>query len=151
MKINTTRFGEIEVTEELIFNFESPIIGYEELSKYTLIDHNENSCFKWFQSAEAGEVAFPVTTTSYFNIEYDFEISDSDAEKIALTSVENLIVLNIATIPHSNPKNTTINLKAPIIINVENKKGMQIVLNDDRYAIRYPLFANQAAPKKEDS
>ena len=149
MKITTTRFGEINVAEELVFTFESPIIGYDELSKFLLIEHDEKSCFKWLQSTEAGEVAFPVTSTTYFNIEYNIDISDEDAEKIGLTSAESLIVLNIATIPHNRPQSTTVNLKAPIIMNIENRKAMQVILPDDRYKIRHPLFAQQDTEKKD--
>lgn len=148
MKINTTRFGEVEVNENLIFNFVSPIIGYNELKKYALIEHDENSCFKWLQSMENPEVAFPVTSAGYFNIEYNFEIQDEEAAIIDLKSVEDLIVLNIASIPNNNPKGTTINLRAPIITNISNLKSMQIILSDETLNIRHPIFKD-ATPNKE--
>lgn len=148
MKINTTRFGEVEIVESLIFNFESPIIGYNELTKYMLIEHDEKSCFKWLQSTENPEIAFPVTSAGYFNIEYNFEIQDEDADKIGLTKAEDLIVLNIASIPSENPKATTINLKAPIITNISNLKSMQIILPDEKLKIKHPIF-EQETPTKE--
>lgn len=148
MKIQTTRFGEIEIVESLIFNFESPIIGYNELKRYMLIEHDEKSCFKWLQSLDNPEVAFPVTSAGYFNIEYNFEIQDEDAEKIGLKNAEDLIVLNIASIPADNPKGTTINLKAPIITNISNLKSMQIILPDEKLKIKHPIFG-QETPTKE--
>lgn len=146
MKMNTSRFGEIEINEDLIFEFESPIIGYNEYSKYMLIEHDENSCFKWLQSLDDPDLAFPVTSTTFFGIEYNFEIPDENAEKIGLEKVEDLLVLNIASIPTNNPKNTTINLRAPIIVNMTNLKAMQMILENDSFKIKHPLF-NQFSPK----
>lgn len=151
MKIQTTRFGEIEVIQDMVFTFESPIIGYDDLKSFMLIEHNEKSCFKWLQSVEKPDIAFPITSTSFFGIDYTFEIEDDDAGKIDLTKAEDLLVLNIASIPSSNPKNTTLNLRAPIIVNSQNLKSMQIILKDDKFPIKYPLFnaVNNAAEEKE--
>lgn len=146
MKITTTRFGEVEVNERLLFDFELPIIGYNNLKKYVLIEHDEESCFKWLQSVDNAEIAFPVTVASYFNIDYVFEISDENAEKIDLKNSEDLLVLNIVSIPANNPQNTTINLRAPIIINTANLLAMQIILPDDSLQIRQPLFKNEPQP-----
>lgn len=143
MNIQTTRFGEISIDDNLIFTFVEPIIGYDTLTKYVLIEHKEESAFKWLQSIENPELAFPVTSPAFFDIEYQFEIPTEKAEKIELTSVESLISLNIVTIPSINPRKATINLMAPIIINAANKQGMQIILSNSNYPVKYPLFEPQ--------
>lgn len=140
MKINTEKFGEINIDENLVFEFVEPIIGYENLKKYVLVEHAENSAFKWLQSIEDESLAFPVSTPAYFDIDYQFEIPTDVAEKINLTSVESLISLNIVTIPQGKPRNSTINLLAPIIINATNKKGMQLILSNSNYPVKQPLF-----------
>lgn len=142
MRINTEKFGEIEVNENLIFDFVEPIIGYENLTKYVLVEHSENSAFKWLQSIEDETLAFPVSTPAYFDIDYQFEIPTEVAEKIDLKSVESLISLNIVTIPQGQPKNATINLLAPIIINATNKQGMQLILSNSNYPVRQTIFKN---------
>ncbi len=149
MKINTTRFGEVEVVEDLVFTFEIPIIGFDDYTKYMLIEHDENSCFKWLQSLEKEDLAFPVTAAAYFGIDYQFEITDEEAAKIKLENAEDLIVLNIASIPQNNPKGTTINLKAPIITNAKTLKSMQIILPDDKLKIKHPIFQAQSSPIKD--
>lgn len=143
MKITTTRFGDVEVDESLLLEFKLPIIGYNNLKKFVLIDHNETSCFKWLQSAESAETAFPVTMASYFDINYVFEIPDENAEKIGLENSDNLIVFNIATIPANNPNNTTINLRAPVIVNTKNMQAMQIILPDETLKIRHSIFEKE--------
>lgn len=143
MRIQTAKFGEIDVNDELIFDFVEPIIGYDNLRKYILVEHNDNSVFKWLQSIEDSELAFPVSSPAYFDIDYQFEISDELADKINLESVESLISLNIVTIPQLNPQKATINLLAPIIINADNKKGLQMILSNSNYPVKYPLFKDE--------
>lgn|SRR5574344_1159856 len=140
IKIETEKFGEISIDEKLIFEFVEPIIGYDNLKKYVLIQHSDNSAFKWLQSVEDSTLAFPVTSPAFFDIDYQFEIPTDKADKIELTSVESLISLNIVTIPSANPRKATINLLAPIIINANNQKGMQIILSNSNYPVKCALF-----------
>lgn len=141
--MQTSRFGEINIDENLVFTFVEPIIGYEKYTKFVLVEHKPSSSFKWLQSVESPELAFPVTAPSMFGIDYEFEIPDEEAEKLNLTSAESLISLNIVNIPNDNAPKSTINLAAPIIINASNKKGMQLILQGDNYEIKHPLFKKE--------
>ena len=140
MNINTTKFGEIQIDENLVFNFVEPIIGFEHLKKYVLVEHSESSAFKWLQAVEDPALAFPVTSPAFFDIDYQFEIPTDKAEKIGLSNVESLISLNIVTIPAGNPRLSTINLLAPIIINATNREGMQIILSNSNYPVKERLI-----------
>ena len=143
MIIDTEKFGQIEINDDLIFDFVEPVIGYDNLTKYVLVEHSENSSFKWLQSIEDKNLAFPVTSPAFFEIDYQFEIPTDKAEKISLNSVESLISLNIVSIPSNHPRKATINLLAPIIINAANKQGMQIILSSSNYPVKYPLFKDE--------
>ncbi len=142
MKIQTTRFGEIEVSEDLIFHFERPLLGYEQLKDFTLVDQNEESPFKWLQSLEDKETAFPVTVPALFGIDYQFVIPEEEAKNLELVNAENLLTLNIVSIPNGSPQNTTVNLAGPVVINLDNKKSMQLILTDIKYPVKYRLFSN---------
>lgn len=145
MKINTSRFGEIEVEDSLVFNFIEPILGYDKLKQYVLIDNSTESPFKWLQSVDDANVAFPVTFPAYFGIDYQFTIPEDKAKMLDLSGSDNLISFNIACIPQGNVQESTINLVGPIIINIENKKGMQIVLTDSKYNVKHKLFNKDTA------
>ena len=41
MKISTIRFGEIEIEESRIFKFALPIIGFNELRDFVILDLNK--------------------------------------------------------------------------------------------------------------
>lgn len=143
MNIQTTKFGEIQINDDLIFEFVEPVIGYDSLKKYVLVEHSDNSAFKWLQSLEDPDLAFPVTSPAFFDIDYQFEIPTDKAEKIGLNSVESLISLNIVTIPAGNPRKATINLLAPIIINAANREGMQLILSNSNYPVKAPLIKDE--------
>ena len=145
MKLDTTRFGEIDIDENLIFDFVEPIVGYDEFRKFVLIEHKPNSIFKWLQSVEEPSLAFPVGLPAVFGLEYEYEIPDEKAEILGLSSAESLISLNIVTIPNNMPEKSTINLLAPIIINAANKKGMQLILQGSDFSVRQPLFTDKNA------
>lgn len=147
MKVLTTRFGEVEVTEDLIFSFVSPILGYDNEKEFVLIEHKEHSNFKWLQSIKTPELAFAVTVAGFFGIDYSIELSDSTQEELAIEVPEDVLVFNIVLIPHENPRASTINLLAPLIFNIKTKKGSQVILTGTDFKVNHPLFDTQE--KKE--
>ena len=142
--INTSKFGEVEIDKNAIFNFISPIIGFNDLKEYTIIDYKPDSPFKWLQSMEDMDLAFPVTLCSFFGIDYQFDIPDEEAQRLEITSGDDVFVCNIANIPSSNPQGATVNMLAPIVINIVNKKAMQIVLKNTEFEVRHKLFDEES-------
>ena len=140
IQLNTVKFGDIEVDKEFIFSFVLPIIGFEHLKDYTIIDIKPDSPFKWLQSTEDMELAFPITLCSYFGIDYQFDIPDEEAEKINIENTDDVFVFNIVNIPNSNPQGATVNMVAPIVVNLANKKAMQIILKNTDFEVRHKLY-----------
>lgn len=140
MKLNTVRFGEIEVDEKRIFRFTLPIIGFNELRDFVILDANKESFFKWLQSVEDPALAFPIVSVFSMNLDYSIDLPDNVVEALKITEVENLLVMNIASIPQDNPQGTTINLLAPIVFNLGEQLAGQVILSGSGYDISFPLF-----------
>lgn len=140
MKLDTLKFGLIEVSDDLVFDFSEPILGYEHLKRYVLADYDTESPFKWLQSIEDMNVSFPVTIPALFGIEYTFTLPEFEAKIIDLSSIEDVLTLNIVNIPKGEPAESTVNLLAPIIINISNKKAIQMILQEGDYSVRQKLF-----------
>lgn len=138
--IPTTRFGETEVDEALFLQFEEPILGFEGVREYVILDHAENSPFKWLQAATEPSLAFVITNPKLFGIDYEFFLPENIVERLGITTVEEVLVLTIVNIPADNPLEMTANLLGPIIINENKRKAMQIVLNDTQYSTRARLI-----------
>lgn len=140
MKVNTTRFGEVEVEDSRVFDFAMPIIGFNELRKFVILDLNQDNFFKWLQSTEDPSLAFPIVSVFGLNVDYSIDLPDNVVEKLKIQNVDSLLVMNIASIPQDNPQGTTINLLAPIVFNLDEKIAGQIILSGSGYDISFPLF-----------
>ncbi|MBQ7286489.1 MAG: flagellar assembly protein FliW [Candidatus Gastranaerophilales bacterium] len=141
--LKTTKFGEIEINKDSIFSFVSPIIGFNDLKEYTIIDYKPDSPFKWLQSVEDMDLAFPITLCSFFGIDYQFDIPDEEAQRLEIECADDVFVCNIANIPQSNPQGATINMVAPIVANISNKKAMQLILKNTEFEVRHRLFDDE--------
>lgn len=140
MKINTIRFGEIEIEENRIFKFALPIIGFNELRDFVILDINKDSFFKWLQSVEDPALAFPIVSVFSMDVNYSIDLPDNVVEALKIKDVETLLVMNIASIPQDNPQGATINLLAPIVFNLDEQLAGQVILSGSGYDISFPLF-----------
>ena len=140
MEIETSRFGKITVSDDKLFKFVIPIVGFDELSDFVLLEHAESSLFKWLQSVESPLLAFPIVSCANLPIEYVIDLPDNVVEALKIENVDDLLVMNVASIPSTEPDGATINLLAPIVFNIETKLAGQIILSGSGYEVNYPLF-----------
>ncbi len=140
MLIKTKHFGEIEVDQEKILVFEEGLPGFENVKKFVLLDTDDpESPFKWLQSIDNPELAFAIVNPFMICRSYDFEIDDNAVEALGIRKAEDVVVYSIVVVPEDISK-MTMNLKAPLIINARNNKGMQIVLDTDKYGVRHYIL-----------
>ncbi len=144
MDIETSRFGKITVNDDKLFDFVIPVVGFDELSKFVLLEHTSDSMFKWLQSIENPLLAFPIVSCANLSMDYVIDLPDSAIEELKVEDVDDLLVMNIASIPTSNPSGATINLLAPLIFNIKNKLAGQIILSGSGYEVSCPIFAKGA-------
>ena len=118
--------------------FEKGLLGLEEYKKYELNDIKDAEPFKLLQSKDEGEIGLVLISPFEIDKDYEFEISDSIVNFIGIKSADDLLIYTTVNI-NSDPRKTTTNLRAPIIVNRLNNKGVQIILNDERYKIKHPI------------
>ncbi len=139
MKIMTRDFGKIEVDKSDIISFESGLPGFEGLRDFILLPLAEESPFIIMQAVEDSDVAFVTVEPGNLIQNYEFEISDKVEKNLKIESISNLLILNIITLKDKIEMSTA-NLSAPIVINLEEKLGQQVILDDQRYQVRYKIF-----------
>ncbi|MHB9922098.1 flagellar assembly protein FliW [Clostridium botulinum] len=143
MNLNTKYHGCIEYEEKDIIYFEKGIPGFEELKKFIIFPIEDNEIFSVFHSVEKENMG--IIVISPFNIEKDYEIKleEKQREYLKLQSEKDALVLNTVTL-NSDIDKITANLRAPIVINIKEKIGEQIIINSDKYSIKHPLFKEEA-------
>lgn len=138
MKVTTTRFGEIEVDKSNIIEMSHDILGFEGLKSFTIISQKEKAPFMWLQSVEDGALAFIVINPQLIVPDYEPEINDVDAKELHLEKSADAMLLTMVTV-RLNPFSVTANLRAPVVINKTLRIARQIVLENEKYPIRYGL------------
>jgi flagellar assembly factor FliW len=145
MNATTSRFGTIEFREEVLLTFPSGIIGFPDSTRYVILDHDRDVPFKWLQSADEPEVAFVVMDPLLFKPDYRVEIPAEEIPELTAKDESDLAMFVILTIPSSDPKSLTANLRAPVIVNRNTRVAKQVILTEE-LPTRYPLFDQHLQP-----
>jgi flagellar assembly factor FliW len=134
MRVETSRFGVLEVKEDQIVELPEGMIGFSDKKRYTVHEHKPGNMFKWFQSVEDGTLAFLVVEPKEFMPSYRPAMPKSDAEAIKLSKEEDAVLYVTVVVPKDNPAKMSANLLGPIVINQKMRLGRQVVLSAEDYS-----------------
>ncbi|SCX15969.1 flagellar assembly factor FliW [Lachnospiraceae bacterium YSD2013] len=151
MIIETRVFGEVDIDPAKIIHFENGIVGFPDLQDFALIhdsDQGDNAGIRWMQSIEEPAFAMPVMDPLTVKADYNPEVDDEVLKPIGKLDPEEILVLVTVTVP-KDLKKMSVNLRAPIIINVGERKAVQIIFEGDEYQIKFPIYDILDARKKE--
>lgn len=141
MKINTTRFGELEVDNKDIITFNEGLLGFEKLTKFFIVDPGDQTLILWLQSVDDSATAFPIIEPKIFKPDYAVKLLPAELNSLNLESLSNASVYTILTIP-TDVKLMSANLKAPIVINNQSKAARQIVLQDSKLEVKCEMYTD---------
>lgn len=151
MKVNTRVFGTIDIEDDKIIHFEGGIIGFPQMTDFALIHDAENEsarAIQWLQSIQEPEFAMPVMDPLVVSPDYNPVVEDELLKPICITDPESVLVLVTLTVP-KDIHNMSVNLQAPFVINADEKKACQIIVDTDKYPVRFPIYDILDAMKKE--
>ncbi|WP_127532073.1 flagellar assembly protein FliW [Paenibacillus kobensis] len=130
---------DFRMLKNISFDFGSSIVGFEHLRHFRIDEVEEGSLFGMMVSEEEPEIGFIVVSPFEMYSDYEFRLSDEIIEGLQVQSPDEVTVLSIVTVNKPFPS-STINLVAPVVINVSREVGRQFILNNSPYTIRAPLF-----------
>lgn len=139
MELITKYHGTIEYKEEEIIYFKKGIPGFQNLKKFVLFPVEENDFFSVLHSVEDNNIGFIVVSPFNVKKDYEIELNDTVLKELNIKEEKDVSIFNTVTL-NSEISKITSNLKAPVVINIKDRLGEQIILNDDKYEIKYPLF-----------
>lgn len=140
MEIQTTRFGRMKVDDERIMTFPRGLLGFPNCTSFALIQTNEENYFFWLQCVEDPDLAFVVTDPTIFFKDYHVAVKEEIQEELELTDMG---AVQIFVICNKVGEWLTGNLLGPIVINVQNRKALQVVLTEKKWTTRQPLLKLQ--------
>lgn len=129
MRIETQRFGALQVEEQEMFLFPQGLIGLETLRQWLLVPDPENPAVAWLQSASRGDRALAMISPRVFVPGYRIHVPAHSLSVLQLRSDHRTYVLTTLS---GQPGAMTTNLRAPVLINLERRLGCQVVTGDDQ-------------------
>jgi len=133
--IQTKYLGDTEISTDKIITFQSGLPGFEDEHQFVLLNIPDNVVFQILQSVQSAALAFFVVNPYLLFDEYSVELNEHAIQALNINNEQDVVVLAVMTLKDPFSK-STVNLKAPIIINQTNQSGKQYILNDDTYSLR---------------
>ena len=139
MKIDIDRLGlkNVPIDPETLFSFPQGIAGFEDCKRFKIFHEEGKPTVFWLQSVDDAEVTFPIVIPEALDIEYQIELSDADCELIEVKSLEDVVVVVIVYRDEAQGGRIAANARSPVILNLNNRKGMQKVLQNVHPTLLY--------------
>jgi len=150
LKVQTSRFGEIEISQDNVLKFKSGLIGFPDTLEFGLYVCDEEAPFEWLQSLEDPKLAFVVVKPEHIAPEYQFTIPKLDLRDLEIAEGESADIRVVVTVP-SDPHDMTANLRAPILIHPRSQEAKQIILSFGDFSTRFQIMNPNASVKEAAS
>ncbi len=146
MNIETTRFGTVTVADDRVIEFPKGLLGFPARTRFVLLESTDQALvqetksdcyFWWLQSADQPDLAFVVTDPTLFVKGYTVPMHP---EQLAALGMASLNEAQVFVIVNKTDHVLSGNLQGPLVVNVRDRHGEQLVLSDRRYTTRVPLM-----------
>jgi flagellar assembly factor FliW len=145
MRVKTKAYGEIDADERQLVSFPAGLLGFEKFKDYILLDARQKPFF-YLQSIDVPDLAFILIDPFLFRPDYSLDVNDDSLGEIGVSQPDNVLVFAIVTVPGEGGT-VTANLMGPLIINNQNRLGIQTVLGDTRWRVKHDIMAELASSK----
>ncbi len=142
MRVNTSRFGSVDVDEDRVITFPNGLLGFAAYQRYVLFQGTDDSHFYWLQSLDAPDLAFVVTDPTSFVPDYQVPLQSEQVQGLGIQSPSDAQVFVIV---NKRGRVLSGNLQGPLVVHARTRMGQQLVLADRRYHTRVPLMELPAA------
>jgi flagellar assembly factor FliW len=139
-RVESSRFGTLEIADEAVIDFPAGLIGIGG-SRYALLARDENAAFQWLHAVDDPDVALPVTDPFAFFPDFEVQLSDDEAARIGVVDPDSADVLVVVRAAEEL-QDFSVNLLAPIL--VSEGKGHQVINEAPDAPVRAPLLAGLA-------
>lgn len=141
MLVKSRFLGELNIDESKIITFEDGILGFENIKEYCIASIPQKEGFYLLQSIEDENISFILINPWDTFKDYEIDIEDSHLKLMDIEESSQLAVYSIISFKKND---ITANLLAPVVINAETKKGVQIVLHSSEYKTKHSIYTAES-------
>ena|SRR6185295_8127750 len=131
MELTESVVGPLQVEEASVIEFPEGILGFSNLRQFVLVEYENGDPFKWLQCLSDPALALPVIDPVRIFPDYANSLAADDLANVQAENAADVVTFVVAIIP-KDPLESTVNLKAPVIINFKKMIGRQIILENSR-------------------
>ncbi len=137
MRIQSPRFGRIEVEKTQIISFDQGLPGFPDCTQFVILDHDRETPLKWLQSLDRPEVALLVVEPDQVVPAYRLEMPQEVLPALGWNEGDEAKDLGVFLILNVEDGELTANLRAPVIVHVRERRALQVILDDPEIPVRY--------------
>ncbi len=129
----------ISWTEDQVIHFPGGIPGFENARRFIVLSLEEYEPFHWLECVDGQPVRFAIIKPLIFRPDYQPKIRKSDLQSLNIQDPKELLLYVIVTLKQPLSQSTA-NLMGPLFINIRERTGKQILIENDAYSLREPLL-----------
>lgn len=141
MLLETTRFGTVQIEVDDILLFPNGLFAFSHLRHWVLLADAENEAVGWLHCVSDPQVAVAVVSPRRFVPQYQVRVGRNQLASLDLAPDSPAYVLTIVS---KEEGKLTVNLRAPLIVNLDRRLGRQVVTTDDQ-PLRHVIVDTPAA------
>ena len=125
------------LSQDDILGVPDGVPAFENATKFTLITTEDIQPFLYLKSVDIEDLGFVCIDPFLIYPDYLVKISAADMATLQLKDPKDALVFCFVTVK-PEPKDNSANLLAPIIINIQNRKGKQVIL--ENYPVKFNIW-----------
>ncbi|MFG6366064.1 flagellar assembly protein FliW [Schaedlerella sp.] len=139
MEINAKYFGQVSYDKSELIHIVNGLIGFEAYTEYLPIPfHEDNDSLISLQCLEDETLSFILMNPFGLLNDYTPSLSGQDMKELDAETAEDLSYYVICVMRDSVAE-STVNLKAPLVVNVRSRQARQVILDQSEYTFRHVI------------
>lgn len=147
--IELPRFGTCTYAEGDVIEFPWGLPGFTELRRFLALVQPDQETIIWLQSLEQPKVAIPTSNPWLFFPDYDPELPSFAIMSLEIESLADFVLLGVV-VATPNTGDMTMNLVAPVVVNLRRKVARQVTLDTPGLSMRTPIPKRDNAETEAD-
>jgi flagellar assembly factor FliW len=136
VRVQSPRFGSIEVEKTQIIEFEMGLPGFPDCTRFVILDHDRETPLKWLQALDRPEVAFLIVEPDQVVPGYQLKMPAGVLPALGWTDGDDAKDLGVFLILNVEDGELTANLRAPVIVHVRERRALQVIVDDPDVPLR---------------
>ena len=143
--VDLPRFGECTYRESEVLTFPWGLPGFATLHRFIALNLEGQERFVWLQSLDDTSIALPTADPWQIFDDYAPQLPPYATSSLDLQRPEEFVTLCVVVVGPGAVE-MTMNLLAPIVINLRTRTGRQVTLEAGGYSVQTPIPRKAEAP-----